>query len=902
MTLARLDEGGLALINRGSPSGVTAKPGAPQLFAARQEALQRILRACRSSSKRGAVVAGAPGLGKTLLVRAAADTWNSDEVVWITANAPARSIAFAAFSGIAGSLDSTDFSTWACAVIKGLRGSTLLVVDDAHLLDPASATLMLRLAQEPRHVALLVAGSVDPTTSEVLRPLWRDDRFERVDLVPLDGDAMREAVGQLLGGQVEQATMDRLAALSSGNPFILAELTTIARAGGVLGLRNGQWSWLGDIPRSRALQQLVEWRLRGVDPRARRVAEVASVAGPLGLAEVAAIIDHEAVAAAEETGLISVEPDESRLVITIVDRGLSEVIRASMGHGRRVEIGLALARAFEQHPLRRSRDDLLRAQVRLESHQEHPDDDEVFTRASRLARPDYERAERFARAALRRGAGFTAFDYLVDALLWQGQIAEAQQLVREHDSDLTRAQRDYFELRWTRMLWWMTGERPEQPAPVRDSEEALPSTEDAPGSMARRVAMTAADGLGTEVVGTALEILADPEADDEARCWAAGAALIGLGGQGRVESGLSLLQDAYVCAERIADFNYRLLLSVLDVWVRRLSGDLDGARQTVTKVRVELDQSVTANAGLVDLMDAELELATGQARSAVPMLRAAAARLDLNDFGGLSAMAHFRLAEAFGLLGDTVAAGLELEAGSRSDDRTLGLFRPELRLAKAWAAIAAGDRKQALAHLNDGIRLAEDQGQSLVAVHLHLTEIRMGIRSAYGRLDTTAAEVEGPFASACGTLARSLRAEDLPGIVSAAQAFEDLGMLVHAADALALAISAARRLGDHRSAQNVSMSVSALISEVGEVETPALRRSGAIRSPLTRRQREVAQLAADGLSNRAIAEQLGIGIRTVESHLDATYRQLGVRKRADLTALAPGLINVMHDEAEPTIP
>ncbi|MGH9206596.1 MAG: hypothetical protein ACRD1G_08575, partial [Acidimicrobiales bacterium] len=328
-----------------------------------------------------------------------------------------------------------------------------------------------------------------------------------------------------------------------------------------------------------------------------------------------------------------------------------------------------------------------------------------------MARPDYEAAERFARAALERGAGFMAFDYLVDALLWQGRFAEARQLVQDRDTDLTPGQRKYFELRWSRMLWWMTGERPESPAPDPDAPGPGAPAEADLGSAARQAAMAAADGRATDVIGTALDILSSPAADDEARCWATGAALIGLGGQGQVESGLALLPDAYASADRIADFNYRLLLSVLDVWIRRLSGDLGGAGESLAQLRGELERAVTPNAGLVDLLEADLVLATGQATRAVPMLRDAAARLDLNDFGGLSASAHFRLAEALGLVGDTAAAGLELKTGSRREDKTLGLFRPEQLLAKAWASVASGERKEASVHLAEGIRLAKAQDQ-----------------------------------------------------------------------------------------------------------------------------------------------------------------------------------------------
>lgn len=52
--------------------------------------------------------------------------------------------------------------------------------------------------------------------------------------------------------------------------------------------------------------------------------------------------------------------------------------------------------------------------------------------------------------------------------------------------------------------------------------------------------------------------------------------------------------------------------------------------------------------------------------------------------------------------------------------------------------------------------------------------------------------------------------------------------------------------------------------------------------PLTERQIEVARHVCRGLSNPAIAEQLGISPRTVTSHLDHIYTRLGIGSRAEL--------------------
>lgn len=53
-------------------------------------------------------------------------------------------------------------------------------------------------------------------------------------------------------------------------------------------------------------------------------------------------------------------------------------------------------------------------------------------------------------------------------------------------------------------------------------------------------------------------------------------------------------------------------------------------------------------------------------------------------------------------------------------------------------------------------------------------------------------------------------------------------------------------------------------------------------SPLTPREREIADLAAAGRTNREIAEQLVLSTRTIEAHLRNIYGKLDIRSRVEL--------------------
>jgi len=67
-----------------------------------------------------------------------------------------------------------------------------------------------------------------------------------------------------------------------------------------------------------------------------------------------------------------------------------------------------------------------------------------------------------------------------------------------------------------------------------------------------------------------------------------------------------------------------------------------------------------------------------------------------------------------------------------------------------------------------------------------------------------------------------------------------------------------------------------------EAELARLGTTRAGGQELTSAERQVAGLVAAGRTNREVAAELYMGLRTVEAHLSATYRKLGVRSRSEL--------------------
>lgn len=113
---------------------------------------------------------------------------------------------------------------------------------------------------------------------------------------------------------------------------------------------------------------------------------------------------------------------------------------------------------------------------------------------------------------------------------------------------------------------------------------------------------------------------------------------------------------------------------------------------------------------------------------------------------------------------------------------------------------------------------------------------------------------------------------------------QDRAAPVDQARVIAAAIAAAQlRVLPGRSHMPYIGDVDALVTAVRDfLGLPALRRSGAPR--LTPRQREVAALVTQGLTNREIGEHLGIDERSAEGHIERIRLRLGVRSRAQIAA------------------
>ena len=80
------------------------------------------------------------------------------------------------------------------------------------------------------------------------------------------------------------------------------------------------------------------------------------------------------------------------------------------------------------------------------------------------------------------------------------------------------------------------------------------------------------------------------------------------------------------------------------------------------------------------------------------------------------------------------------------------------------------------------------------------------------------------------------------------------------------------------------------------VEKLLMHRDAAVTNapPLSRRQMEIAQCLAHGMSNREIAQHLSVSVKTVDTHRRRIMKKLGVDGVAELTkyAIREGLVSL----------
>jgi DNA-binding CsgD family transcriptional regulator len=762
----------------------------------------------------------------------------------------------------------------------------VLAVDDLHWLDPASLAAFAfanrRLAAEP--VRAIV--SIRSEHAELLERIAPKERLRLVDLGPLSVAALHRIIALNLGRTFPRPTLVRVAQTSGGNPLYTLE---IAR------LLDPDRDRAASLPVPESLQTLVVDRIRSL-PDATRAAllTVATAARPEPR-----LIDADALVPAEESGLIRVGPGPR---IEFAHPLFASAVYSSAPLSRRRETHLALAELVTD-PEEIARHLALACEGR----------DGAIARKVADA----------ARGARGRGAPGTASELteLALGLVEEGSpAADELRLVLaedlQHAGDFQRASGVLAELRrdlppgdlrarallaLAEIDYWRVGES----AAVALAEEALATAADplVRGRCQTAIAMNAGTvdlSKAASAARAALELL-DGVAETEP-------ALVSQALGARIRADLFLGEgfdaEAADRARRLdeiapaASVDSRVVFK-LGQW-RRYVDDLDGASACLAEAErqatAEGDEASLAN---ILLNRVVVETWAGRWREAeelTPQMNEAFEQLGL-EHGGINPWRAYVDAHAGRLDGARAAAGerprepivamiwsrclglAELAAGEpEAADRHLAeamleLDRVDFREPAIWrvdgdaieAAVAVGDLSRARGLVE---RFEERADRSRIPWSLAVSARCRGLLLA----------AEGDPAGAEQALARAMGAHD------------DCPVPFERARTLLLRGQVLRRLKQKRPARAALEEALAVFRQLGaepwaERAEAELRRVAVRRAPLDLSATElrIAELAASGLTNKAIAAEVFVTQKAVEANLARAYRKLGIRSRAQLS-------------------
>jgi DNA-binding CsgD family transcriptional regulator len=255
----------------------------------------------------------------------------------------------------------------------------------------------------------------------------------------------------------------------------------------------------------------------------------------------------------------------------------------------------------------------------------------------------------------------------------------------------------------------------------------------------------------------------------------------------------------------------------------------------------------------------------------------AVARAQTSDFAG----AHELLDSAARLTEGSTDDGVP----DPPDSRTLTLGMRHLWLARAEIAMAEGRHEEALAIAD--ARLASeraDHPDSVLGVP-RLSLVRAEALASLGRFDESEQALETARAEAAQQSAPPLlwRVEAARGHMHRAQRQRlEARRAFDAARAIAEALAA--KIPDDGIRTRFLEGLDAAIP--AGPPPSAGRVAKAASGGLTRRERDVVELVAQGKANKVIANALGIGERTVEGYVASALAKLGFTSRTQLAAWA----------------
>jgi DNA-binding CsgD family transcriptional regulator len=821
-----------------------------------------------------------------------------------------------------GPFDSLSLNVAVVAALRAVaaRGPMVLVIDDFQWIDNSTARTFGYVARRLTDTAARIVLATRSEPSERIRDLPRampQGRFETIRLGPVQPSELSRILRLMLGWAPAWPSLLRIAELSGGNPLYAVEL---ARASG--GERSGEG--LGDAPPG-GLVELARSRVAGLPERVREVLELAAVprAPTLELLrrlDSGALDVSGALAGAERAGLVAVERGRVRFTHPI----LAAAVYGSIPALRRQALHRAVAMLC---------DDLEERARHLAAAAEDPDPAVALVLASAAERASVRGAPVAAADLMRLSCELTpAADAEVLTLRRiaygrllhsagdnPGAVAAVEAVLAELPPGPLRA-RALFHLMYIRRL---TGSLE---AALAYGMRAVDEAADDPSFQAEVYEMVSrlsdndiARKLATARAGlAAVDRIEDP---DPYLVFHTRAALVeaefyaGLGIHLERLAGLDPGERPRFPPVRTAQRGEDLIGRLL-TFSGRIDEGLDVLRAMCERAAVSYRGSLPsflAWAAEAQIMAGRFEAALGSLNEAIERSEEAGSRGGYPWEVGVRAVALAMLgrldeaeASARTVVGSSVAAPSAVSAGAGEGASPVDMDHGPALIALGLVAIARGHYDQAVAALRLVDHSKREAGLRDPRLWMHVSDLVEALLAAgaleqasevVDRLDQEATTSQGQWslamAARCRALLLAARGELDEAVACASHAvesFDGLLMPFERARTLFVLGQLHRRRKEKKLARAALSSALATFDEVGAAVWAQRARAELTRIPLrqaapglTATEEAVARLAAQGLSNREIAERAFMSPKTVEVNLTRIYRKLGVRSR---TALA----------------